>query len=247
MIADDRAPDGVVRVRAPNPSALTLDGTNTYVVDGWVVDPGPAIDEHLDAIERAAEPGGVRGIVLTHSHIDHSEAAPVLAERAGGVPVIVPSEEGDAGPFRAIPTAGHAPDHFSLLWRRVLFSGDTVLGEGSVFVGAGEGSMADYLESLDRLSELDLEVICPGHGPFVWAPYDRIEEHRSHRLDRERRVIEAIEAGARTKDELLERAWDDTDLDVHPMLRMAAGLTLDAHLIKLRDEGRLPPDAPQPD
>ncbi|MEA2351860.1 MAG: hypothetical protein QOJ14_274, partial [Thermoleophilaceae bacterium] len=70
-MADDRAPEGVVRVRAPNPSALTLDGTNSYVTEGWVVDPGPLIEEHLAAIERAAGSRGIEGIVLTHSHIDH--------------------------------------------------------------------------------------------------------------------------------------------------------------------------------
>src|SRR3954464_11637044 len=99
----DRAPDGVVRVRAPNPSALTLDGTNSYVVEGWVVDPGPALDEHLGALERAAAPaGGVAGGVLTHGHPDHDEAVPALAERAGGVPVVRPGGGDEAGPFSAI-------------------------------------------------------------------------------------------------------------------------------------------------
>jgi glyoxylase-like metal-dependent hydrolase (beta-lactamase superfamily II) len=245
MMADDRAPPGVARVRAPNPSALTLDGTNTYVVERWVVDPGPAIDEHLAAIEDAAA-AGIEGIVLTHGHIDHSEGAEPLSERAGGVPVVKPAGDGTVGPFRSLATPGHAPDHVSLLWGRVLFSGDTLLGEGSVFVGAGEGSMAHYLESLRRLLELDLETICPGHGPFVWEPRDRMEAQLAHRLERERRVLQAIESGAGSLDELLDAAWSDTDLSVHPMLREAAKLTLEAHLVKLRDEGRLPPGAPEP-
>lgn len=244
-MADDRAPPGVARVRAPNPSALTLDGTNTYVVERWVVDPGPAIDEHLAAIEDAAA-AGIEGIVLTHGHIDHSEGAEPLSERAGGVPVVKPAGDGTVGPFRSLATPGHAPDHVSLLWGRVLFSGDTLLGEGSVFVGAGEGSMAHYLESLRRLLELDLETICPGHGPFVWEPRDRMEAQLAHRLERERRVLQAIESGAGSLDELLDAAWSDTDLSVHPMLREAAKLTLEAHLVKLRDEGRLPPGAPEP-
>jgi glyoxylase-like metal-dependent hydrolase (beta-lactamase superfamily II) len=247
MIADrDRAPEGVVRVRAPNPSALTLDGTNSYVVDGWVVDPGPLIDDHLDAIVAAAGARGIEGVVLTHSHIDHSEGADALAERAGGVAVVQPEGDGEIGPFRSIATPGHAPDHVSLLWGRVLFSGDTLLGEGSVFVGAGEGSMAHYVSSLRRLLELDLDAICPGHGPFVWNPRERMEAQLEHRLGRERKVVEAIEGGAGSLDAVLDAAWSDTDLSVHPMLHEAAKLTLEAHLVKLRDEGRLPAGAPQP-
>jgi glyoxylase-like metal-dependent hydrolase (beta-lactamase superfamily II) len=242
MPSDDRAPSGVVRVRAPNPSALTLDGTNSYIVDAWVVDPGPAREDHIAAIVRAAGERGIAGIVLTHGHIDHDEAAPALAERAGGVPVVRPSGGDEVGPFNAIATPGHSADHVSLVWGRVCFTGDTVLGAGSVFVGASGGSMAEYLDSLRRLRALDLDAICPGHGPFVWDPRARIDEYLAHRLDRERRIVEAIAAGARTRDEVVAQAWSDTDLDVHPMLREAAKLTLEAHLVKLRDEGRVPPD-----
>ncbi|TML83993.1 MAG: MBL fold metallo-hydrolase, partial [Actinobacteria bacterium] len=150
------------------------------------------------------------------------------------------------GPFEAIATPGHSLDHVCLLYGRACFTGDTILGEGSVFVGSNGGSMALYLDSLRRLRELDLEVICPGHGPFVWDPYARIDAYIEHRLDRERRVLAAIESGASTLDEVLDRAWDDTDLSAHPLLREAARLTLQAHLVKLRDEGRLPAGAPQP-
>ena len=242
MDAADRAPRGVARVRAPNPSPLTLDGTNSYVVEGWVVDPGPPLDEHLRALEEAAGPGGVRGIVITHGHFDHDEAAPELAERAGGVPVVRPADGDRAGPFAAIATPGHARDHVALVWERACFTGDTVVGEGSVFVGAPDGSMSDYLGSLRRLLELDVDVICPGHGPFVWDPRGRIDELLEHRLERERRVLAAIEGGADSLDDVLERAWSDTDID-HPMLRWAARATLEAHLVKLRAEGRLPADA----
>ena len=212
----------------------------------WVIDPGPTIEEHVAAIVSAAGERGIEGVALTHGHIDHSEAGEALAERAGGVPVVLAEGDGAVGPFRAIATPGHAPDHVSLLWGRVLFSGDTLLGEGSVFVGAGEGSMAHYFASLRRLLELDLEVICPGHGPFVWNPRERLEGQLEHRLDRERRVVAAIDAGAGSLDEVLDAAWADTDLGVHPMLREAAKLTLEAHLVKLRDEGRLPAGAPRP-
>jgi glyoxylase-like metal-dependent hydrolase (beta-lactamase superfamily II) len=236
----------VVRVRAPNPSALTLDGTNTYVVDGWVIDPGPDDPRHLDAVLRAAEPGGVAGIAITHRHVDHDEGAASLAERAGGVPVVRPADGERAGPLEALATPGHAPEHVSFLWRRVAFTGDTVLGQGSVFVGSDGGSMTDYLDSLRRLRALDLETICPGHGPFVWDTRERIDLLLEHRLMREQRILHVLEAGARTHGEVLDGAWSDTDLTTHPMLRMAAGLTLDAHLVKLRDEGRLPRE-PEPD
>jgi glyoxylase-like metal-dependent hydrolase (beta-lactamase superfamily II) len=235
----DRAPEGVVRVRAPNPSPLTLDGTNTYVTRGWVVDPGPDDRGHLDAVLGAAG-GSLEGIVLTHGHFDHSDGAPLLSELAGGIPVERLGEGERAGPFEAIATPGHSEDHVCLLAGRVCFSGDTVLGEGSVFVGSDGGSMAAYMDSLERLRALDLEVICPGHGPFVWDPRAKVEEYIAHRLERERRVLDALEAGAATRDEVLDRAWDDVDFEAVPMLRFAAAATLDAHLVKLRDEGRLP-------
>jgi glyoxylase-like metal-dependent hydrolase (beta-lactamase superfamily II) len=111
-----------------------------------------------------------------------------------------------------------------------------VLGAGSVFIAPGEGSLAAYLESLRELRRLDLEVLCPGHGPFVHDPRARIEEQLEHRLERERRLVAALDAGARTHDEMLDAAWSE----VPPALRPAARLTLEAHLEKLRDEGRLP-------
>ena len=234
----DRAPADVVRVRAPNPSPLTLDGTNTYVARGWVVDPGPDDAGHLDAVLRAAE-GGIAGIVITHGHPDHDAGAESLAARAGGVEVVRPGEGEEVGPFTALSTPGHAADHVCLVMGRVCFTGDTVLGAGSVFVGSDGGSMADYMASLERLRALDLEVICPGHGPFVWDPRARIEGYLEHRREREQRVLDALAAGARTRDEVLDRAWDDVDFEAAPLLRFAAAATLEAHLVKLRAEGRL--------
>ena len=230
-----------MRVRAPNPSPLTLDGTNTYVTEGWVIDPGPDDRAHLDAIVQAAAEG-IEGIVITHGHPDHDAGAPALAERAGGAPVLRPPGDGPAGPFTAIATPGHADDHVCLLLGRVCFTGDTVLGAGSVFVGYDGSSMSAYLDSLARLRALDLEVICPGHGPFVWDPRERIDGYVAHRLDRERRVLEAIEAGARTRDDVLDQAWSEVDLGTAPMLRFAAIATLEAHLARLREQGTVPPD-----
>ena len=229
---------GVELVRAPNPSPLTLDGTNTWLVGGWVVDPGPADPNHVEAVAVAA--AGAEGIVLTHSHRDHSEAAEELAARLGGVDVVLPDSDGQVGPFDVFATPGHSPDSVCLLWRGALLTGDTVLGEGSVFISPGEGSLAEYLASLRRLLELDLEAICPGHGPVVNDPHAKLREYIEHRLERERRVLDALQAGARTAEELLDSAWSEIDFEPSPLLRVAAGATLAAHLQKLRDEGRLP-------
>src|SRR5918995_1134527 len=182
----ERVPDGVVRVRADNPSPLTLDGTNTYVVEGWVVDPGPADERHLEAVAAAAGTGA--GIVLTHGHGDHSDGAAPLAERTGAE-VVRPRGGAQVGPFETIATPGHAPDHVALVAGRLLFTGDTVLGTGSVFIQPGEGSLLAYLESLRRLRELELEAILPGHGPVVWEPRAKLDEYIEHRLERERRVL----------------------------------------------------------
>src|SRR3954447_23325782 len=233
-------PNGVKRIRANNPSPLTLDGPTTSLAAGWVVDPGPAEPAHLDAIAAAAGgASGIQGVVLTHGHPDHAEGAPELAARAG-VEVVRPSGGSRLGPFAVIATPGHSHDHVSLLWGRVLFAGDVVLGSGSVFVGGEEGSMAAYLDSLRRLLALDLQAICPGHGPVVVEPRAKLEEYLAHRLERERGVLDALEAGLVTRDEVLDRAWSEIDLDATPYLRFAAGLTLDAHVEKLSAEGRLP-------
>lgn len=238
MSSPDEAPAGVVRVRAANPSPLTLEGTNTYLAEGWVVDPGPADEDHLAAV-LAAAPGPIEGIVLTHCHGDHAEGAPSLATRAGGVPVVRPGEGDRVGPFQALATPGHSGDSVCLLLGRVCFTGDTVLGQGSVFIAPGEGSLGAYLASLERLRALDLEVLCPGHGPFIPDPRAKLDEYIAHRLDRERKLVAAVERGVRTRDELLDAAWDD----VPDHLRPAAAITLAAHLEKLAGEGRLPDDA----
>lgn len=218
-------------MRADNPSALTLDGTNTYVVGTWVVDPGPADPVHLAAVRRAARNDGIDGVVLTHSHADHSEGAEEL-----GAPVVLPVDGQEVGPFRTVGTPGHSADSVCLLMDRVCFTGDTVLGEGSVFIAPGEGSLSAYLDSLRRLRALDLDVLCPGHGPYVTDPAAKLDEYISHRLDRERRLLEALESGISSRGELLDAAWSE----VPDHLRGAAALTLAAHLEKLAEEGRLP-------
>jgi glyoxylase-like metal-dependent hydrolase (beta-lactamase superfamily II) len=239
---------GVARLRAGNPGPLTLSGTNTWVIGhapAWVVDPGPLLDEHLDAVVAEVERrGGAGGIAVTHDHADHAEAAATLARRLGGVPVgaaRLPEAgirlgDGDRlGPLTALAIPGHAADHLAFVAGGVGFTGDAVLGEGSVFVAE---DLAGYLRALGRLRGLSLQVICPGHGPEVWDPVARIDEYVAHRLDRERRLVAALERGLRTEDELLDAAWSDA----HAALRPVAALTLRAHAAKLSDEGRLPAD-----
>jgi glyoxylase-like metal-dependent hydrolase (beta-lactamase superfamily II) len=225
--AEERDPDGIVRVRAPNPSPMTLDGTNSYVVGHWVVDPGPDYAGHLEVV-RAAAGGRVDGVVLTHGHGDHAEGAKRL-----DAPVLRPGEGEEAGPFQAIATPGHSADSVCLLMGRTCFTGDTVLGSGSVFIAPGEGSLAAYLDSLRRLRELDLELLCPGHGPYVRDPAAKLDEYLSHRLDRERRLKAALEDGVSDRDQLLDEVWSDAPAELRP----AAALTLEAHLEKLREEG----------
>jgi glyoxylase-like metal-dependent hydrolase (beta-lactamase superfamily II) len=233
----------VALVRAANPSPFTLDGTNTWIVGrdpAWVVDPGPALEPHLDAVAEAVEArGGSGGIALTHDHADHAEGLAGLRARVGDVPVgAMPDlRDGDAfGPFRALHVPGHAPDHLVFVAGTAAFTGDAVLGLGSVFIAPGGGSLAAYLDGLRRLRTLGPDRLYPGHGPVVDDPAAKLDEYIAHRLERERRIVAALEAGARSEDELLAAAWDE----VPAALRLPAGWTLQAHLDKLRDEGRLP-------
>jgi glyoxylase-like metal-dependent hydrolase (beta-lactamase superfamily II) len=140
------------------------------------------------------------------------------------------------GPLTALATPGHASDHVAYIVGRVCFSGDLVLGEGSVVLAPERGALVAYLASLERLRSLDLELIAPGHGPIVTDPAAKLDAYRAHRLERERRLLEALADGLRERDELLDRVWPD----VPDALRPGAAATLSAHLGKLADEGRLP-------
>ena len=228
------ADHGVTLIRADNPGPLTLTGTNTWVIGGWVVDPGPAIDAHLDAV--AAAVGTAEGIAVTHDHSDHVEGLDALRSRLGDVPVISARDgaaDGDVhGPLRVLALPGHADDHLAVVAGRAAFVGDAVLGEGSVFVSA---DLADYLDGLRRLRELDLAVLCPGHGDPIWDVRAKLDEYLEHRLDRERRLVAALEQGLRSEDELLDAAWSDAPAELRPF----AAMSLRAHMEKLRSEGRV--------
>lgn len=240
---------GVLRLRAPNPGPLTLSGTNTWVIGSdpaWVVDPGPAIAEHLDALLAAiARRGGLGGVAITHEHGDHVEALDALrascpAPLAAARPTadVQLSDGARFGPLLALHTPGHSSDHYAFLAGGVCFTGDAVLGEGSVFISPDPGALAGYLRALERLRARELDVLCPGHGPAIWEARERISQYVEHRLDRERSLLDALQNGRRTSDELLDAAWSD----VPEQLRAAAAVTLRAHLDKLAEEGRLPSD-----
>jgi glyoxylase-like metal-dependent hydrolase (beta-lactamase superfamily II) len=125
---------------------------------------------------------------------------------------------------------------------RVALTGDAVLGEGSVFIAPDPGALAGYLDALRALRARALDVLLPGHGPPVDDPAAKLDEYIAHRLDRERRLVAALEAGRRSVDELLDDVWDDAPAALRP----AAAVTLAAHLDKLADEGRLPEGVERP-
>ena len=244
----------VVGIRAPNPGPFTLSGTNSWIVGrdpAWIVDPGPAIEGHIEALSVELERrGGLGGIALTHDHIDHAQAAPELQRRFRGARLAAARAGADAvlvdgsvfGPLTAVRTPGHALDHVAYVFGDVGLTGDAVLGEGSVFIYPDAGAMAGYLDALARLCALRLSLLCPGHGPVVRDPAGKLAEYIAHRLDRERRVVASLAAGRRSVQELLDDVWEDAPAALRP----AAAVTLAAHLDKLADEGRLPDGVERP-
>ncbi len=236
----------ILRIVAPNPGPMTLEGTNTYIHgDGpcAVIDPGPDDAGHREAVIAAAEErGGVGLILLTHGHGDHADGAEALAAAiaaaAGEAPaVVLPADGEEHVGLRALATPGHTPDHVCFLTAdRVCFSGDLVLGVGSTFVPPDGGSLSAYMDSLRLLQAEPIELICPGHGPWVEDPAAKLAEYVEHREMRERRLLAALERGERSKPALLAEAWSD----VPDQLRPAAAMVMDAHLQKLDAEGRLP-------
>jgi glyoxylase-like metal-dependent hydrolase (beta-lactamase superfamily II) len=239
----------ILRLRAENPGPLTLSGTNTWIVGrdpAYVVDPGPALEEHIERLVAAVDArGGLGGIALTHDHADHSDGVGALRERrpaplaAGRGEVDLRLRDGERfGRFEALSTSGHAPDHFALICDRTCFTGDAVLGEGSVFIAPDPGALSGYLASLQRLRGRDLDVLCPGHGPPIWETRRKLDQYIEHRLQRERLLLAALAEGRRSTPELLDAAWSDVSSELRPV----AAVSLRAHLDKLDDEGRLPAD-----
>lgn len=229
----------VLRIVAPNPGPMTLDGTNTYLVGRdpcYVIDPGPDDKGHVAAIKAAAaERGGIGAVLLTHSHGDHADAAGRLGE-----PVVELADGESDGPLTALATPGHAADHVCFLMGTACFCGDLILGEGSSFVppAAMGGSLADYMASLERLQGRGLEILHPGHGADIVDPETKIAEYLEHRREREAKLVAALAAGERSRKALLDKVW----ADVPENLRGAAEVVMQGHLEKLEAEGGLPPD-----
>lgn len=217
---------------------MTLEGTNAYLFGSdpcVVIDPGSDDAGHLDAIRAAAaERGGIGLVLLTHSHGDHAAGADQL-----GAEVVQPAGGEEHFALRVLATPGHAEDHVCFLTETgVCFSGDLVLGLGSTIVPPGGNSLAAFMGSLALLQEQEIELIAPGHGPWVTEPAAKLAEYVEHRQMRERRLLEALEAGERSRAELLATVWDDVPIELLPMAAMA----MEAHLEKLEGEGRLPGD-----
>ena len=252
----------VTRVLASNPSPLTLEGTNTFVVGepgagtAVVIDPGPADDGHALRVVRACDVREVELVLLTHTHPDHAEGAQAFAGRVGApLAALAPGWATPGAPdlasatalnvagleLRPLPTPGHAADHccFLLATERVMFTGDHVLGRGTTVVEWPGGDMAAYLRSLELLLDYDLDRLYPGHGPPVPDPRARVEGYLAHRRRRESEVLAALAAGDRTPAQVVARVYAEVDPALHP----AAELSVRAHLVKLVGEGRVVADA----
>jgi len=249
----------VKSVVAGNPGPLTLDGTRTYVLGGdpcLVIDPGPDLADHLDAVEVALGAVEVAAVCITHYHPDHAAGAAELVLRLGAPlaatrgsaelaalgPPEIPLVAGAAvefggGQLEVVAAPGHCPDHICFYWpeARALFAGDVILGEGTSMIAPPEGDMADYLATLERLAQLDLAVIYPGHGPEIREPAAKIAEYAHHRREREIQVLAALATGARTVPEIRAQVYQDLD----PRLFPAAEGSVLAHLAKLLTEGRV--------
>lgn len=237
------------RITAPNPGPLTLDGTQTYLIgETAVLDPGPAIDAHIEAI-RDAMPR-LQTILITHRHADHAPAAEPL-KRMTGAKIIAPRNvldevdqrvsggeilNVDGVNIEVIATPGHTNEHVCYLTADgELFTGDTILGSGTTAIFPPDGHMGDYLRSLHTLRARNPKRIYPAHGPVRDDAVALIDEYIAHRLERERQVLDAIAAGATSIAEMRARIYPDLD----PRLHRAAEIQLQAHVIKLKEDGAI--------
>ncbi|MEW2046078.1 MBL fold metallo-hydrolase [Streptomyces sp. NBC_00377] len=250
-----------VNVLAPNASAMTLDGTNTWIVSepdsdlAVVIDPGPLDGGHLRAVVDTAERAGRRVALtlLTHGHPDHAEGAARFAELTGTKvraldPALRLGEEGLAAgnvitvgglELRVVPTPGHTADSlcFHLPADRAVLTGDTILGRGTTVVAHPDGRLGDYLDTLRRLRSLTVDdgvhTVLPGHGPVLEDAQGAVEFYLAHRAHRLAQVETAVEDGYRTPAEVVARVYADVDRSLWP----AAELSVRAQLEYLKEHG----------
>ncbi len=261
---------GIHRLVAPNPGIMTGPGTNTYLLGRrriTVLDPGPAMPEHIAAINEAiATLGGeLEQVLVTHTHPDHSPAARVLAEQHG-VPLLgatiaddghqdtsfkadVELSDGleidiDGDILRAVYTPGHVGNHYCFFHDAtgLLFTGDHIMQGSTVVIIPPAGDMADYMASLRKMLAYPLAHLAPGHGDLIDAPQQEIEGLIVHRQKREDKISSCLSAlGEADLDALVVPAYDDVSAEIHPI----AKLSLLAHLLKLQKEGKASVDGEQ--
>jgi glyoxylase-like metal-dependent hydrolase (beta-lactamase superfamily II) len=246
---------------ACNPGPVTGPGNNTFLLASGgaavLIDAGVGHPDHLSALERALDETGTSlvAIAVTHGHLDHVSGAAVIAREhrgvrfmkspASGAPaqgvVWHPLVDGDEIRFgdesvRAVHTPGHAPDHVAF-WHDPtysLFTGDLLVAGGSVMIQASRGgNLRQYLESLERVRELQPRVLWPAHGPCIEDPAAAVSAALEHRRQREEQVLAALRAGNRTVEAIAESIYDDLE----PRLLAAARETVRAHLEKLEADG----------
>ncbi len=254
------------RVVADNPGLMTGPGTNTYLVgidEVAVIDPGPDLAPHIDAIVGASMVERVRWVLLTHSHPDHWPAAGKIRELTGArIAAFSPFPKADevtidpdivlhdgdtidGTEFRleALHTPGHAPNHlcFWLDEERVLFTGDHVLNGTTTVVNPQRGGdMIQYLASLERLRKLRrVAKICPGHGDVIEDPTVVLDEYLAHRKMRERQILKQLKAKPATIARIVSTLYTDTPEGLPDGLVEMARRQVHAHLVKLKAEGKV--------
>ncbi len=250
----------VQRFRAPNPGPMTLTGTNSYLIgrpgeEMAVLDPGPQMESHLESLVTTARNSGspITTILVTHGHPDHFPGAALLkaltgarvgAFRKAEFPHDLNLEDGSeikvgTATLKAIFTPGHAVDHlcFFLEEEEALFTGDMILGTGTVIVAPPRGDMALYLNSLEILKHhwSRAKVIYGGHGPAVPDPAAKIQEYLTHREVRKLQLLKALEGGASTIPEMVSQIYQDVDKKLWP----AAARQVLAYLVMLEARGQV--------
>ena len=254
----------VKRLTAGNASVFTGPGTNTYIVgkeNFTVIDPGPAIEEHIKNIVKVCGED-ISQILVTHTHPDHSPGAKLLHQRTAA-PVMgmyakypkhqdrtfKPNKELSEGDeikeidhtLIAIHTPGHASNHicFFLEEEKMLFTGDHIMEGSTVVISPPDGNMKEYIDSLEKLKALGIETIAPGHGETMRDANAVVDWIVSHRMFREKKVVDAItELNRCTIDELLPKVYDDVGSHLHGIAKSS----LEAHLIKLIEEEKVTKD-----